>query len=96
MPKADIPRCNVYKCKRKSKLRGVCQGCYQAMWQKVKAGATTWEYLVEHGFALKLTPGRRREGAFSHAFRLHLDKVKSSENEDLKSRFSLFKGESDG
>lgn len=54
------PQCLMPNCKGKDEptCRGLCDRCYQASARRVRLEETTWEELVEAGYALPANQGR--------------------------------------
>lgn len=68
--------CIINGCKRRARVRGLCDGCYLSALRTVHAGQTTWAELIDAGLALG---DRRKERLRQSIFLDALAKVKVKE-----------------
>lgn len=56
-------------CKGRRLIRGLCNGCYQAVRRAIRAGETTEEELAKQGRILESRSGRRPSNAITKLIR---------------------------
>lgn len=65
--------CLILGCQGKARCRGLCNNCYVSARNKVRAGGTTWDELVEMELAAKVKYG----GNGKSLFQIALEKAKA-------------------
>jgi len=65
----SVIKCLIEECTEESYSRGLCQNCYQAARNMVRAGQTTWSKLIELGFAKEAHRKFRGTGTFAQALK---------------------------